>query len=57
MKESKLKNQKYILSNLFKEKCKETIKQQPRNYLVNALKDNTISIDMEIFIEEDLPCF
>ena len=57
MKDNKPKPQRSALAQLFKEKSKEILKQDPKNYLVTAFKDNNLLLDLTPFTPEDLPFF
>lgn len=57
MKEVKAKPHKNPLIQQFREKCKEQLKQQPKNYLTTALKDSTFVLDLSQFIPDDIIFF
>lgn len=55
MKEGKGKPHRNALAQQFKEKCKETLKTDPKAYLAAAIRDNALLLDLALFLPDDLP--
>ena len=49
MKAEKAKPLRSVLAAQFKEKCKEILKQDPKNYLSTSFKENSLILDLTPF--------